>query len=650
MRRYFLAGALAGALSGSWLCGAAVHAGPRVEHDGLVADNLPETPAALAARAADYAAAREATPLGWTPKGRLLIATAFADTAQVHVLDGPGSARRQLTFLPDAVAEVAVSADPAREAFVFTRDSNGDGRYDLYYQVVGAADARRLSDGRSTNGAPVWSNSGREIAFFTTARDGKSQDIDIVDIADGSLPHLAVAADAAAWSPLDWSPDDRKLLALRAVSSRQSSLVLVDLDDGGRRDLSAGEPPGAVTLARFARDGQGAYYVTNQGSEFKQLRFVNFFTGQKTVISSHVPWDVEELAVSRDGHYLAYVSKEGGNGRLNLVDLRAHQDLNPPHLPGVDVIRAIAFDADSKRLAVGVATPTAPRDAYVLDIESNRLEAWTHSEAGAVDSASFVGARADRFPTFDRDGSHARELPLYAFEPMSAGPHPVLIWLHGGVDSEFRPSFDPWIQFVVKELGFTVLAPNLRGSSGLGKTIAALADGRSREDAVKDIGALLVWIGLQGSLDAKRVVIGGVGYGGYLAAASLETYGDRLRAGIDLCGISDFVDLVGDANSNLQPERRAQFGDERDTEVRAYLRRISPLTNADRLTKPLLVVHGKNDPWVPVEQSDSLVSRLESRGAPVAYLVATREGHVFTRQSDRAAWFSATAGFLATLR
>jgi dipeptidyl aminopeptidase/acylaminoacyl peptidase len=202
----------------------------------------------------------------------------------------------------------------------------------------------------------------------------------------------------------------------------------------------------------------------------------------------------------------------------------------------------------------------------------------------------------------------------------------------------------------VKELGFTVLAPNLRGSSGLGKTIAALADGRSREDAVKDIGALLVWIGLQGSLDAKRVVIGGVGYGGYLAAASLETYGDRLRAGIDLCGISDFVDLVGDANSNLQPERRAQFGDERDTEVRAYLRRISPLTNADRLTKPLLVVHGKNDPWVPVEQSDSLVSRLESRGAPVAYLVATREGHVFTRQSDRAAWFSATAGFLATLR
>jgi dipeptidyl aminopeptidase/acylaminoacyl peptidase len=239
---------------------------------------------------------------------------------------------------------------------------------------------------------------------------------------------------------------------------------------------------------------------------------------------------------------------------------------------------------------------------------------------------------------------------VYTFEPAQPGPHPVLIWLQGGVEAAFRPDFDPWIQFVVHELGFAVVAPSLRGSAGLGKSFAALADGPSREDAVKDLGALVVWIGGQSSLDAKHIVVAGVGYGGYLATAALATYGDRLRAGIDVRGITDFVDLLGDPSSAfLQAERRADFGDERDPDVRAYLRRISPLTNAERITKPLLVVHGKNDPSIPIDQSESLVSRLQSRGAPVAYMIATREGQDLQRESDRAAWFRATAAFLTTL-
>jgi len=645
MRRHFLAGTLTALVLG-WGC---AHAGPRVERGGLIYDNLSEPPQSLGERADGYAMARAAAPLGWTPKGGLLIATAFGETTQIHLLDMAGGARRQLTFLPDAIGDGVPSPEVSPEAFVFTRDSNGDGRYQIYYQAIGAAAARQLTDGKSINGGPVWSNSGREVAFFTTSHNGQSRDIDIVEPAAGGAPRLAVAGDAAAWSPLDWSPDDRKLLALRSVSRRQSSLVLVDLEDGQRRDLGAGEPPGEVIAARFARDGQGAYYVSNQGSEFLQLRFVNFFTGQRTVISGHVPWDVDALALSRDGHYLAYVSNEAGYSKVNLVDLPARQDLTPPHLPGAGVIRSLTFDPDSKRLAFGFGTTTAPLDAYVLDLASNRLEAWTRSEIGAVDASTLVSGRAGRYPTFDLDGLHARELPVYTFEPPRPGPHPVLIWLQGGVEAPFRPDFDPWIQFVVNELGFAVVAPSLRGSAGLGKSFAELADGRLREDAVKDIGALVVWIGGQTTLDAKHIVVAGVGYGGYLAASALATYGDRLRAGIDVGGITDFVDLLGDASSSLQAGRRADFGDERDTDVRAYLRRISPLTNADRITKPLLVVHGKNDASIPIDQSELLVSRLQSRGAPVAYLIATREGEDWQRESDRAAWFRATAAFLTTL-
>jgi dipeptidyl aminopeptidase/acylaminoacyl peptidase len=639
-------------LAASLLTDSRAFALTRVERGNLTFENIPQAAAELTEKLDGYLNARQATPLGWSPKGQLLIATRFADVEQLHLVEQPGGARRQLTFLREPITEAAFSPDPARNAYVFLKDSGGDEKAQLYYQHMGDPAARLLTDGKSLNGAPIWSNSGREVAFFSTARDGRSFDIDIVDPESGTLPRLALAADGsgAVWSVLDWSPDDSKLLVLKEVSISEGYLYILDLGTGQKREVEPSPAKVGIVGAKFTRDGQGVYLISDREGEFARLRYINLFTNDKTVISAHIPWDIEALTISRDGHYLAYVSNEAGAGKLNLLDLRTHQDLTPPRLQQMGVISSLSFDADGKRLVFGFAAANQPRDAYVLDVAENRLEPWTRSEPGAVDAAKFVLPRRVEFPTFDRVDGKPRQVPAYVYEPASTGPHPVLISLHGGPESQFRPGFDPWIQYVVNELGFAVIAPNVRGSSGYGRTYMALDNGVLREDAVKDVGAMLVWIALQKDFDSKHVVVAGGSYGGYLSLATLVNYSDRLRGGVDASGIVNFVSFLTNTAPYRQDQRRAEYGDERDLEMRSFLRRISPLTNADRITRPLLVVHGKNDPRVPLSEAEQIVNKLRARGGEVWYLLAADEGHGYRKKQNRDAYYETFAQFLMMLR
>jgi dipeptidyl aminopeptidase/acylaminoacyl peptidase len=623
---------------------------PPIARGNLVFDGIPERVSANADMLDAYLGARQATPLGFSPKGQLLIATRFGDVEQLHVVDHAGADRRQLTFLREPIDGGEYSPDPNRNAFFYLKDADGDGNTQIYYQRVGEIAPRRLTDGKSRNIAAIWSNGGREIAYATTARDGAAYDIDIVEPETGALPHLAVTGDGAPWFPLDFSPDDRKLLVLKHVSSAEDYLYVVDLATGQKREVEPSPSKVAITGARFSRDGTGVYLVSDKDGEYARLHYVNVFTGEKTDISGRIPFDIETFALSRDGHYLAYVANEGGAGKLNLADLRSHQDLNPPKLPLAGVIDSLSFDADSKLLAFGLAAANQPRDAYVLDLAANRLEAWTHSEAGPMDPAKLAVPRLAQFPTFDRTDGKPRQLPVYVYEPAAGGPHPVLILLHDGPAGEFRPSFDPWIQYVVGELGFSVVAPNLRGSSGYGRTFASLARGSSREDVLKDIGALLVWLGHDNRFDAKRVVVAGRGYGGYLALAALMNYGDRLKGGVAVSAITDFIGFLEGTAPYLKLNEREELGDEHDTDTRAFLRRISPLTGAERITRPLLLVSGKNDPRVPFAQTEEILNRLRGRAPTPWYLKADDEGSDFAKWQNREAYYRVFAEFLTTLK
>ena len=640
MTRFFLPALLAASL-----LAAAAGAAP-VVRGALVYDGIPQSDSAEALDG--YLSAREATPLGFTPKDQLLIATRFGDVEELHLVEHPLGERRQITFLRSAVTGAAFAPDPNRNAFFYVADSTGDARPQIYYQRLGELRSRRLTDGKSINGDPVWSNSGREIAFFTTARDSASCDVDIVDAEGGALPHLAVSGDGAAWYPLDWSPDDRKLLVQKHVSDAEDYLYVIDLGTGQRREVDPSPSKVRIGAAKFSRDGTGVYLISDRDSEYAKLRYVNIFTAEKTDVSGRAPWDVEQLALSRDGHFLAYVTNEGGIGKLDLVDLRTHQDLIPPRLPFAGVIDSLSFDRNGKHLALALSAANAPRDAYVLDIESNRLEAWTASEPGPVDAARFVVPRLVQVPTFDRTDGKSRQVPVYLYEPAGAGPHPVLIELHD-FEEQFRPRFDPWIEYLVNELGFAILAPNVRGSAGYGKTYRGLDRGTAREDSVKDIGALLVWLSLDPRFDAKHVVVSGTGYGGYLALESLVNYGERLRGAVDFGGITDFIAYLNDAAPYLKNQAREEFGDERNPDTRTYFRRISPLFNADRINRPVLIVHGKNDLSIPVGQAEEMVNRLRSRGAMVWYLKATDEASRFTDRRDRDAYYRVFAQFLSSL-
>jgi dipeptidyl aminopeptidase/acylaminoacyl peptidase len=360
-------------------------------------------------------------------------------------------------------------------------------------------------------------------------------------------------------------------------------------------------------------------------------------------------WDVEDFDVSPDGRYLAYVLNEDGRSRLAVLDLQSKFELAAPGLPEGH-IGNVRFDPTGTKLAMSAESPTLPLDTYVFDLAPTKIERWTHSEIGPLDPAKLVTPELVKFPTWDRVNGHPRLLSAWVYRPAQPkGPAPVLINIHGGPESQARPDWDPFAQFLVNELGYVVIEPNVRGSEGYGKSFLALDNGALREDAVRDIGSLLVWIGVQPGLDRDHVAVMGGSYGGYMTLAALISYGERLRGGIDVAGISDFVSFLHNTSAYRRDLRRAEYGDERDLHTRVFLERISPLNNATRLKKPLLVVAGLNDPKVPSSESDALVWRIRSAGGEVWYLSARDEGHNFGRRSDRDAYLEVAASFLEKL-
>ena len=617
----------------------------RLERGNLVFDNIPAAPANLMGGIDNYLNARQATPLGWSPAGQLLIATRFGDAEQLHLIDKAGGARRQLTFFKEPVNEAAFSSDSNLLGYVFLKDLGGDENSQLYFQRQGETAARLLTDGKSLNGDPVWSNAGRAVAFYSNLRNGTDSDIYVVEPAAATPPKLVYTGNAPGWTVLDWSPDDKKLLLKKYVSISESYLYVLDIANGLTQEVDPSKSKVGIGPALFSRDGVGVFVASERDSEFMQLQFINLGSGERSVLSAHIPWDVEEMALSRDARYLAYAANQAGISRLTVLDLSAKQELATPGLlPGL--ISNLSFDTQSKQLAFGYASATQPRDAYVLELSNNKLEPWTRSEAGPVEVSKFITPRLVQFPTFDRSAGKFRQIPLYVIEPATPGPHPVLITIHGGPESQFRPGFDPWLQYLVNELGFVVLAPNVRGSAGYGKTYLSLDNGNLREDSVKDIGALLVWISAQSTFDAKRVFVSGGSYGGYMTLATMVNFGARLRGGIDVVGIANFPSFLANTAPYRQDLRRAEYGDERDPDMRAFLRRISPLTNAERITRPMLIVQGQNDPRVPMSESEQMLNRLRARGLEVWYLMAKDEGHGFKKKQNRDAYLQTFAQFL----
>lgn len=609
----------------------------------LVFDGIPAPDARLAAALRRYQHSRQATFLDWLPDGSLLIATRFGRFEQVHRVAAPLGMREQLTF--DTGAVIAARAPHSGPGFVYVRQMRGESQ--LYYDS-GTGVPRQLTHGHYQHGSPVWSHDGKQLAFYGTDRTGVNDDIYVVNIAAGTPPRLAIAGSTGSWRPLDWSQDDTHLLLLDTVSPQKSALYVADVATGALSPLAV--PDARIPTARFAPDGVGFYLISNAQGDFEQLLYYNPITRETRRVSAEVPWDVEDFAVSAGGHYVAYVVNDDGRSRLTVLDTLRNLQFKPPGLQD-GRIEHIRFDDTGQKLAFSYASSRSPRDVYVYDVAQGIVQRWTHSEAGPLDPASLASAQLIHYPTWDRAGLGRRTLSAYVYMPRGTAPCPVLIALPGGraLHSQFRPGWQPFIQFIVNDLGYAVIAPNVRGSSGYGKAFRALDGAKLRDDAVRDVGALLVWIGLQPGLDAHRVAIMGHGYGGFLALASLATYSDHFRGAIDVAGIASLVDYVGHSPAEEREPRIAEFGNVQDTDMRAFLDRISPLDNVALIHRPVLVVQGLDAPGSRAADSQQLVWRLRSEGNQAWYLSATDAGNDFSRPADRQAYLQTAAQFLQML-
>ena len=347
-----------------------------------------------------------------------------------------------------------------------------------------------------------------------------------------------------------------------------------------------------------------------------------------------ISFDIREVEISPSGSKLAFTSNEDGYARLYLMDTKTHE-LNRVNLPDGQIFN-LTFKPEGDELAITLNMPAQPSDVYTLNLKSKTFIRWTYSELGGLDASAFAAPQLIRYPTFDSIADQPRMVPAYYYEPKKfKPPYPVLIDCHGGPAVQKRPYFSYLFQFYLNEMGIAVIAPNVRGSTGYGREFTLLDDDDKREDAVKDIGALLDWIRTQPQLNAERIAVKGNSYGGYMALASMVHYSDQLCCGIDEWGISHFVTFLENTGKYRQDVRRAEYGDERDAAMREVLNRISPLTNAHRITKPMFIVQGLHDPRVPVSEAEQIVAAIRENDVDVWYLLAEDEGHGFGKKSNR---------------
>lgn len=610
----------------------------------LVVDGIPAIPQELAESVDPYLESRTASFRDWHPQRReMLISTRFGDVPQLHYVRAPGGARRQMTFFPDRVG--GASFNPKNgEMIVFSKDVGGGEFFQLYRLDVPTGRINLLTDGKSRNSNPSWSSSGAAFAFTSTRRNGRDNDVWIMNPAKPEEQSMLLELRGGGWGVGDWSPDDTRFLLGEYISANESYIHLVDVAKKAKTLLTPKQEGRKVLYsgALFAPDGKSIFFVSDEAGEFSQLFRRDLATGATKSLTSHIAWDVDDVEISKDGRYLAFTTNEAGVGVLHVLDLQAGRELKLPPLP-LGTVGGLEFHENGRDLAFNLTSAKSPTDVFSLNVESGKVDRWTESETGGLDASINVEPELVRMKSFD-----GLEISAFLYRPDAAkfpGKRPVIINIHGGPEGQARPGFLGRSNYYLNELGIALIYPNVRGSSGYGKTYLTLDNGTRREDSVKDIGTVLDFVVRDPNLDEERVGVTGGSYGGYMTLAVSTHYAGRIRAAVDVVGISNFVTFLKNTQDYRRDLRRVEYGDEQDEMMRDFLHSISPLTNVAKIRKPLFVVQGLNDPRVPYTEAEQIVKALKENNVPVWYLLAKDEGHGFAKKQNADYQFLATILF-----
>lgn len=658
----------------------------------FVAKNVPPVPRDLAEKALRYTDFRSATLSDFHPrKVQMLIHTRFSETSQIHLVRAPGAARYQLTFFPDRVGG-GVFQPPEGEMFVFSKDRDGDEQFQKYSYNLSSRDIAMLTDGRSRNGGGRWSNAGDRIAYTSDRRNKKDSDVYVLSFKTGTAcDSELMKLTGEGWSISDWSPDDRTLLLTEYVSANESYLWLLDIagkemtcigaNANVRPKATLGQPIKPPKLqvsyqnACFSRDGKTIFCTSDFGGEFKRLASIDLRSGKSEFISTPFAnqYDVDDFALSWDGKKMAILTNENAVSGLYLMDLTAGKSCRKVQtgLPQGE-ISGLTWHRNNEVLGFEFESANSPCDVYCATIGGARtsssantasgsgtaasastasgsntigleVERWTESETGLMDTKAFPQPEHISWQTFD-----GREIPALLYRPPARfkGPRPVLVVIHGGPEGQSRGGFNGRNNYYLMELGIAVIYPNIRGSTGYGKTFVSLDNGFKREDSYRDIESLFRWIARERGLDPSRVAVMGGSYGGHMALAISTYYPDHIRCAIDIVGPSNLVTFLERTSEYRKDLRRAEYGDERDPEMRAFLEKIAPMNNLDSIKNPLFVVQGEKDPRVPASESQQIVDALEKKKTPVWFLMARDEGHGFSRKKNNDFLFCCMIMFL----
>ena len=601
-----------------------------------------------------YLNIRSATGPTLSPRGdRVAFLMNTTGTAQIWMVDAAGGWPEQLTFYADRVDFVRWSPDGA--GLVFGKSRGGDENAQLYWMAADGTRVRALTDApKIRHNFGGFSPDGRRIAYASNRRDPNFFDVYVMDL--GTAREELVYQQDGSNGVAVWSPDGRSLIVSRSNEqlSLDNDLFLVELATKTATHLTPHTGAAQFSDVHFARDGRALILAANADGEWLRLSRLDLATRKMTPLEDS-EWDTDATALSRDGRLLAYTLNRDGFSELYVRGVSPDGTLAarpaPVELPGKGTVSGLEFSPDATRLALAFSGARSNPNVWLYNTLGRTLSQVTRASLAGVAQTSFVEPELVRYKTFD-----GRDIPAWYYRPEpsargaasqgtanAAGGLPVIVSVHGGPEGQERPGFNAVYQYFLSR-GYAVLAPNVRGSTGYGKTFTHLDDVKLREDSVKDLAAAAEWLKTQGNADPRRIAVMGGSYGGYMVLAAVTLYPDLWSAAVEMFGIANFETNLRNTSGYRRKQREREYGTlANDLD---FLKSVSPIYKVDRIRAPLFVLQGRNDPRVPYTESEQIVKALRDRNRPVEYLLFEDEGHGFVKLANRLTLYPRVVEFL----
>ena len=619
-----------------------------------------------------YLSIKSASGPTFSPDARqIAYLTNVTGTSQVWLIDLPNGKPRQLTNYEDNVSFVRWLPDGG--GLIFGKARGGDENTQFFWMKTDGSGVRELTkDPKVRHNFGAISDDGKTIYYASNKRNRNYFDIYRMNIASGDeeliLQHDGSNSVAAVNS------DGTKVIVSRAGTelSLDNDLYLVDTKTKRATHLTPHTGSAQFGNAEFLQDGSSIVFTTNDGREFENIAVMrkknvaldDWSTANREVtFIDNTNWDTDVIAMTPDPSVMAYTINREGFSELYLrkVETRGKPAFSKISmqteaiaLSPQGIVGGLTFSKDQRKLVFSFVSPRHNSDVWLYDLNTRKLTQLTNSDRSGIPQESFVTPTLIKYKAFD-----GRDIPAWYYRPRRFGDRaviesssngsvvthvgPVIVSVHGGPEGQSRPGFNALFQYYLSR-GYAILDPNVRGSTGYGKTYTHLDDVRNREDSVKDLAAAHEWLVKDGGADPKRIAVMGGSYGGYMTMAAITLNPDLWAAAVNTVGIVNWETFLKNTSGYRRRQREVEYGRlDRDID---FLRSISPVAKVDRIKTPLFVIHGKNDPRVPYTEAEQIVKAIRDRGGIVEYKLFDDEGHGISKLKNRLELYPLVADFL----